>query len=175
MVQSNQSPESPQQESAPSQAAAGQTGAEGSDKVVPVEQPLPTNAQSPESPSPESPPAPTQPEQAPAQQEQQRSVEAADRDDQVILPHVADDQTQENGGDNQTNAQETGNTDAGSDASAMPTVADDVDVIEKAWVNKAKQIIENTKDDPHAQEEEFEKLQIEYHKKRYGRDIKAAR
>lgn len=170
MVQSNQSPESPQQESAPSQAAAGQTGAEGSDKVVPLEQPLPTNAQ-----SPESPPAPTQPEQAPAQQEQPRPVEAADRDDQVILPHVADDQTQENGGDNQTNTQEADNTDASSDASSMPTVADDVDVIEKAWVNKAKQIIENTKDDPHAQEEEFEKLQIEYHKKRYGRDIKAAR
>lgn len=56
-----------------------------------------------------------------------------------------------------------------------PDIANDVDVIEKAWVDKAKQIIKETKDDPNAQEEAFEKLQIEYHKKRYGRDIKATR
>ncbi|MEX0749156.1 MAG: hypothetical protein WD467_01265 [Candidatus Saccharimonadales bacterium] len=60
-------------------------------------------------------------------------------------------------------------------ASTPATAADDVDVIEKAWVEKAKQIIKETKDDPRAQEQAFEQLQIEYHKKRYGRDIKATR
>ncbi len=60
-------------------------------------------------------------------------------------------------------------------SSSIPDLADDVDVIEKAWVDKAKHIINETKDDPHAQEKAFEELQIEYHKKRYGRDIKASR
>ncbi|MEX0919828.1 MAG: hypothetical protein WDZ32_01660 [Candidatus Saccharimonadales bacterium] len=57
----------------------------------------------------------------------------------------------------------------------IPDVADDIDVIEKAWVDRAKQIIKENKDDPRSQEEAFEQLQIEYHKKRYGRDIKAKR
>lgn len=60
-------------------------------------------------------------------------------------------------------------------ATTTPATADDVDVIEKAWVDRAKQIIKETKDDPRAQEAAFEQLQIEYHKKRYGRDIKATR
>lgn len=55
----------------------------------------------------------------------------------------------------------------------MPKVADDLDVIEMEWVNKAKDIINKTKDDPHAQEAEVEKLQKEYLKKRYGKEIKA--
>lgn len=50
----------------------------------------------------------------------------------------------------------------------MPPVADDVDVIEKAWVQKAKEIVEQTKDDPHAQEEEVSKLQTDYKTKRFG-------
>ncbi len=56
-----------------------------------------------------------------------------------------------------------------------PDTADDIDVIEKAWVDRAKQVIKDHKDDPRAQEEAFEHLQVEYHKKRYGRDIKAKR
>ena len=55
----------------------------------------------------------------------------------------------------------------------LPTVAEDVDVIEKEWVSKAKQVIARTKDDPHAQEAAFEKLQQEYLKKRYGKEIKS--
>lgn len=54
------------------------------------------------------------------------------------------------------------------DHGASPAVADDVELIEKAWVNKAKQVIAATHDDPHAQEAAFEKLQSEYLKKRYG-------
>ncbi len=54
-----------------------------------------------------------------------------------------------------------------------PRQADDVDVIEMEWVNKAKQIIEKNKDNPHAQEAAFEKLQRDYLKKRYGKEIKS--
>jgi hypothetical protein len=53
-----------------------------------------------------------------------------------------------------------------------PQVADDVDVIEKEWVDKAEAIVEQTKQDPHAEEEAVEDLQIDYLKKRYGKDIK---
>jgi len=56
---------------------------------------------------------------------------------------------------------------------ANPVTADDVDVVEKEWVDRARQIVEQTKNDPYRQEEEVEKLQIDYMKKRYGRDIKA--
>lgn len=74
--------------------------------------------------------------------------------------------------DNNTTEAPTGTK---NDVKNVPDVADDVDVIEKAWVDRAKQIIKETKDDPKAQEDAFEQLQIEYHKKRYGRDIKASR
>ncbi len=158
MAQGNQTPE----QYDPSQfgETAGETG----------EQLPQTNLAQPEA----APSEPTQAEQAPAQQEQQRPMEAVDRDDRVILPHVADDQTDDDQDDADT-SQQTDTAQNTAAASSMPAVADDVDVIEKAWVNKAKEIIDSTKDDPHAQEAEFEKLQIEYHKKRYGRDIKAAR
>lgn len=54
---------------------------------------------------------------------------------------------------------------------ATPLIADDDDLIEKEWVDKAKQIIANTKDDPYRREREISKLQIEYIRKRYGRVI----
>jgi hypothetical protein len=60
------------------------------------------------------------------------------------------------------------------DDAAAPIIADDVDVIEMEWVNQAKKVIKDTKDDPHAQEAAVEKLQREYLKKRFGRDIKAS-
>jgi Txe/YoeB family toxin of Txe-Axe toxin-antitoxin module len=52
-----------------------------------------------------------------------------------------------------------------------PSVAADDDLIEKEWVDQAKKIIEETKDDPYRREQEVGKLQREYIKKRYGRDI----
>lgn len=55
--------------------------------------------------------------------------------------------------------------------SGMPTVAADVDLIEKEWVDRAKLIVSKTRDDPHEQESEVGKLQAEYLRKRYGRDI----
>ena len=56
--------------------------------------------------------------------------------------------------------------------SATPLQAADVDVIEKEWVDQANRIIEQTKDDPHAEEEAVEALQIDYLKKRYGHNVK---
>lgn len=58
-----------------------------------------------------------------------------------------------------------------SSASGMPTQAADVDLIEKEWVDRAKLIVSQTRDDPHEQESEVGKLQAEYLKQRYGRDI----
>lgn len=55
-----------------------------------------------------------------------------------------------------------------------PTTASDEEVIEKEWVDKAKKIITQTKDDPYKQEKEVSKLQADYLKKRYGKEIKIA-
>jgi hypothetical protein len=52
-----------------------------------------------------------------------------------------------------------------------PAIADDVDVIEKEWIDKAQDIISKTKTDPYQEEEQIEGLQVDYLKKRYGKDI----
>jgi hypothetical protein len=53
----------------------------------------------------------------------------------------------------------------------VPSVADDVDVIEKEWVDVAKQLVEQTRADPYTQQREFQKLQQDYLMKRYGKQI----
>ena len=53
-----------------------------------------------------------------------------------------------------------------------PQIADDVDVIEKEWVDKAKHIVGSTKEDPHEQGKEVSKLQADYLMKRYNKKIK---
>lgn len=58
--------------------------------------------------------------------------------------------------------------------SSSPTIANDDDLIEKEWVDKAKKIVSETRSDPYKQEEEVSKLQIDYLEKRYGRKIGAA-
>jgi hypothetical protein len=55
----------------------------------------------------------------------------------------------------------------------MPLVANDDDLIEREWVDKAKQIIVATKDDPYRREQEVGKLQADYLRKRYGRELGA--
>ena len=55
-----------------------------------------------------------------------------------------------------------------------PSVAKDDDLIEKEWVDKAKKIVAETRDDPYQREEEVNKLQIDYLKKRYGRELGVA-
>ena len=53
----------------------------------------------------------------------------------------------------------------------LPSVANDDDLIEKEWVDKAKKIIVQTKDDPYRREQEVSKLQADYLEKRYGRKL----
>ncbi|HSX45903.1 MAG TPA: hypothetical protein VLG27_02750 [Candidatus Saccharimonadia bacterium] len=53
--------------------------------------------------------------------------------------------------------------------------ADDRDLIEKEWVTKAKQIVEQTHDDPFKQSEELNVFKADYMKKRYNRTIKVSK
>jgi hypothetical protein len=58
--------------------------------------------------------------------------------------------------------------------SNYPVVANDDDLIEKEWVDKAKQIIADTHDDPYKRDQEVNKLQVDYLKKRFGRELGVA-
>jgi len=55
---------------------------------------------------------------------------------------------------------------------SAPQVADDLDLIEKAWVEKAKDIVAQTRTDPFAQNKEMNVFKADYMKKRYNKDIK---
>lgn len=55
-----------------------------------------------------------------------------------------------------------------------PLVANDDDLIEKEWVDKAKKILASTRDDPYRRERDVVRLQQEYLKKRYGRALDGA-
>ncbi|HEU5121876.1 MAG TPA: hypothetical protein VFT59_03440 [Candidatus Saccharimonadales bacterium] len=59
-------------------------------------------------------------------------------------------------------------------ADDTPLVANDDDLIEKEWVDKAKKIIVQTKDDPYRREQEVGKLQADYLLKRYGKELGAS-
>lgn len=52
-----------------------------------------------------------------------------------------------------------------------PLTAGDDDLIEREWVDKAKKIIATTKDDPHQREVQIAKLQVDYLRKRYGKEL----
>jgi hypothetical protein len=52
------------------------------------------------------------------------------------------------------------------------SVKDDGDLIEKEWVNKAKQIVERTREDPYKQSEELTVFKADYMKQRYNKTIK---
>jgi len=51
------------------------------------------------------------------------------------------------------------------------TASNDVDVIEKEWVDKAEAIVKQNEDDPYAEEDAVEELQTDYKKKRYNHTI----
>ncbi|MBA2278945.1 hypothetical protein H0V99_00700 [Candidatus Saccharibacteria bacterium] len=53
-----------------------------------------------------------------------------------------------------------------------PLIADDADLIEKEWVEKAKRIVAGTKQDPYAQNREINRFKADYMKKRYNKDVK---
>jgi hypothetical protein len=56
-------------------------------------------------------------------------------------------------------------------ATIAPIAANDDDLIEKEWVDRAKKIIAETKDDPYKREEAVNQLQKDYQRKRYGREL----
>lgn len=58
--------------------------------------------------------------------------------------------------------------------SSNPVAANDDDTIEKEWVNRAKQVIAQTKDNPYAREKAIGELQRDYLMKRYGRQVGAS-
>ncbi|HMH30851.1 MAG TPA: hypothetical protein VK534_00035 [Methylomirabilota bacterium] len=60
-------------------------------------------------------------------------------------------------------------------SSATAAILDDDDLIEKEWVNKAKQIVEKTRDDPYKQSEELTVVKADYMKKRYDKTIKISK
>ena len=53
-----------------------------------------------------------------------------------------------------------------------PPDAEDNDLIEQEWVNKAKDIVERTLEDPYQQNKELSLFKADYMKKRFKRDIK---
>ena len=55
---------------------------------------------------------------------------------------------------------------------AAPITTDEGDLIEKEWVNKAKQIVERTKEDPYQQSKQLSGLKADYLQKRYSKEIK---
>ena len=61
---------------------------------------------------------------------------------------------------------------APSPSTDTPAVADDTDLIEKEWVNKAKAIVEKTKEDPYTQNRELNEFKADYMQKRYNKAIK---
>lgn len=52
-------------------------------------------------------------------------------------------------------------------------IADDLDLIEKEWVDRAKRVVEQTRTDPYTQSEEINHIKTEYQHKRFNRQIKA--
>ena len=58
--------------------------------------------------------------------------------------------------------------------SNSPLVAADEELIEKEWVDKAKEILAHTKDDPHTRTQKVNELQRDYLQKRYGRALGAS-
>ena len=51
-------------------------------------------------------------------------------------------------------------------------VADDKDIIEPEWVNRAKQIVASNREDPFAQSEALTEFKADYMQKRYNKVIK---
>ena len=52
-----------------------------------------------------------------------------------------------------------------------PQTAEDVDVIEPEWVDKAEEVVQKHSGDPYGEEEAVEDLQRDYLKKRYNYDV----
>lgn len=56
--------------------------------------------------------------------------------------------------------------------SAIPVTAQDLDVMEKEWVNRAKQVVNATRDNPRQQNIELAKVKADYLQKRFQKTLK---
>lgn len=70
-------------------------------------------------------------------------------------------------------------TDLGGAASSIvmidvPEVAGDIDLIEKEWVKKAKDIVMSTQGDPFRQNKQINEMKVDYIKKRYDKTIRSS-
>ncbi len=59
--------------------------------------------------------------------------------------------------------------------SAAGGLIKDDDLIEKEWVDKAKRIVAQTRDDPHQQSEQLTVVKADYMKKNYNKTIKVSK
>lgn len=57
-------------------------------------------------------------------------------------------------------------------SNANPVVAEDTDLIEKEWVQKAKNIIKQNQNNPHLQSRELNVFKADYMQKRYNKVLK---
>ena len=57
-------------------------------------------------------------------------------------------------------------------SSANPMAAEDADLIEKVWVQKAKELIKKTQNDPYIQSREVNIFKADYMQKRYNKVLK---
>lgn len=55
-----------------------------------------------------------------------------------------------------------------------PTSAEDLDLIEKEWVDRAKKIVTENRNDPYSQNKQINIVKADYMKKRYNKDVKLA-
>lgn len=56
-------------------------------------------------------------------------------------------------------------------STSSPAIADDADLIEKEWVEKAKEIVDKTRDNPYLQNKAISEMKADYIKKRYNKDV----
>ncbi len=140
--------------------------------------------QTPQASSPEAAPAPAPAEQipdqapvaapevapvAPTPEKQTGAREGANQGPGTLLPTAAQPPVQQ-----APQPPPTQSTKDGGVVVNAPAVADDVDVIEKEWVDKAKEIVDKNKENPHTQSKEVNLLKADYMKKRYDKDIKVS-
>lgn len=95
-------------------------------------------------------------------------------DDSLKSDSTADDNADDNSQDNTAKQVPSVAKKAigGAAVSISPGVAEDKDDIEKEWISKAKRIVEQTKSDPYLQERAVSRLQADYMKKRFNKEIK---
>lgn len=109
------------------------------------------------------------PERAPAPQHEQGPQPAPPTNDDAALAPIVDAPVAMPPVDDSQVVDDTATL-----LATLPDVAGDDDQIEKEWVDKTKQIINETAHDPHKREVAINALRREYLRKRYGKEVSTA-